>query len=153
MKLSTNFSLQELTKSDTAIRHDIDNTPSLQVIDNLQDLVDNVLQPLREKFGPVVVTSGYRSPAVNTKIGGSTTSDHCHGYAADFEALGVDNRELALYIQNNGFKFKQLILEFYRDGVPDSGWVHCSFQKDANKGQVLTAKKVNGRTQYVNGIE
>ena len=84
MKLSTNFSLQELTKSDTAIRHDIDNTPSLQVIDNLQDLVDNVLQPLREKFGPVVVTSGYRSPAVNTKIGGSTTSDHCHGYAADF---------------------------------------------------------------------
>lgn len=152
MKLSTNFSLQELTKSDTAIRHDIDNTPSLQVIDNLQDLVDNVLQPLREKFGPVVVTSGYRSPAVNTKIGGSTTSDHCHGYAADFEVLGMDNQELALYIRDN-LKFKQLILEFYRDGVPDSGWVHCSFQKDANKGQVLTAKKVNGRTQYVNGIE
>jgi len=153
MKLSTNFSLNELTKSDTAIRHDIDNTPSLQVIDNLQDLVDNVLQPLREKFGPVVVTSGYRSPAVNTKIGGSTTSDHCHGYAADFEVLGMDNRELALYIRDNNFKFKQLILEFYRDGVPDSGWLHCSFQKDANKGQVLTAKKVNGRTQYVNGIE
>ena len=152
MKLSTNFSLNELTKSDTAIRHDIDNTPSLQVIDNLQDLVDNVLQPLREKFGPVVVTSGYRSPAVNTKIGGSTTSDHCLGYAADFEVLGMDNRELALYIRDNNFKFKQLILEFYRDGVPDSGWLHCSFQKDANKGQVLTAKKVNGRTQYTNGI-
>jgi len=152
MKLSANFSLNELTKSDTAIRHDIDNTPSMQVIDNLQDLVDNVLQPLREKFGPVVVTSGYRSPAVNTKIGGSTTSDHCHGYAADFEVLGMDNRELALYIRDNNFKFKQLILEFYRDGVPDSGWVHCSFQKDANKGQVLTAKKVNGRTQYTNGI-
>ena len=151
MKLSTNFSLQELTKSDTAIRHDIDNTPSLQVIDNLQDLVDNVLQPLREKFGPVVVTSGYRSPAVNTKIGGSTTSDHCRGYAADFEVLGMDNRELALYILDN-LKFKQLILEFY-SGLPDSGWVHCSLQKDANKGQVLTAKKVNGRTQYVNGIE
>jgi len=152
MKLSANFSLNELTKSDTATRHDIDNTPTMQVIENLQDLVDNVLQPLREKFGPVVVTSGYRSPAVNTKIGGSTTSDHCHGYAADFEVLGMDNRELALYIRNN-IKFKQLILEFYRDGVPDSGWVHCSFQKDANKGQVLTAKKVNGRTQYVNGIE
>lgn len=152
MKLSANFSLNELTKSDTATRHDIDNTPTMQVIENLQDLVDNVLQPLREKFGPVVVTSGYRSPAVNTKIGGSTTSDHCHGYAADFEVLGMDNRELALYIQDNNFKFKQLILEFY-DGRPDSGWVHCSFQKDANKGQVLTAKKVNGRTQYVNGIE
>lgn len=153
MKLSANFSLNELTKSDTAIRHDIDNTPSMQVIENLQDLVDNVLQPLREKFGPIVVTSGYRSPAVNTKIGGSTTSDHCHGYAADFEVLGMDNRELALYIRDNNFKFKQLILEFYRDGVPDSGWLHCSFQKNANKGQVLTAKKVNGRTQYVNGIE
>jgi len=152
MKLSAHFSLNELTKSDTATRHDIDNTPTMQVIENLQDLVDNVLQPLREKFGPVIVTSGYRSPAVNTKIGGSTTSDHCHGYAADFEVLGMDNRELALYIQDN-IKFKQLILEFYRDGVPDSGWVHCSFQKDANKGQVLTAKKVNGRTQYVNGIE
>jgi zinc D-Ala-D-Ala carboxypeptidase len=152
MKLSANFSLNELTKSDTATRHDIDNTPTMQVIENLQDLVDNVLQPLREKFGPVVVTSGYRSPAVNTKIGGSTTSDHCHGYAADFEVLGMDNRELALYIRDS-LQFKQLILEFYRDGVPDSGWVHCSFQKDANKGQVLTAKKVNGRTQYVNGIE
>ena len=87
MKLSANFSLNELTKSDTATRHDIDNTPTMQVIENLQDLVDNVLQPLREKFGPIVVTSGYRSPAVNTKIGGSTTSDHCHGYAADFEVL------------------------------------------------------------------
>ena len=152
MKLSAHFSLNELTKSDTATRHDIDNTPTMQVIENLQDLVDNVLQPLREKFGPVVVTSGYRSPAVNTKIGGSTTSDHCHGYAADFEVLGMDNRELALYIRDS-LQFKQLILEFYRDGVPDSGWVHCSFQKDANKGQVLTAKKVNGRTQYVNGIE
>ena len=151
MKLSASFSLNELTKSDTAIRHDIDNTPSMQVIENLQDLVDNVLQPLREKFGPIIVTSGYRSPAVNTKIGGSTTSDHCLGYAADFEALGVDNRELALYIRDH-LKFKQLILEFYRDGVPDSGWVHCSFQKDANKCQVLTASKVNGRTQYTNGI-
>ena len=151
MKLSDHFFLNELTKSDTAIRHDIDNTPSMQVIENLQDLVDNVLQPLREKFGPIVVTSGYRSPAVNKAIGGSTTSDHCHGYAADFEVLGMDNRELALYIQDNNFKFKQLILEFY-DGRPDSGWVHCSFQKDANKGQVLTASKVNGRTQYSNGI-
>tara|TARA_R110000772_G_scaffold226750_1_gene337456 strand:- start:274 stop:729 length:456 start_codon:yes stop_codon:yes gene_type:complete len=151
MKLSANFSLHELTKSDTAIRHGIDNTPSMQVIENLQDLVDNVLQPLREKFGAVIITSGYRSPAVNTKIGGSTTSDHCHGYAADFEVLGMDNRELALYIRNN-LKYKQLILEFY-SGLPDSGWVHCSFQKDANKCQTLTARKVNGRTQYLNGIE
>ena len=151
MKLSTNFSLHELTKSDTAIRQGIDNTPPMQVIENLQDLVDNILQPLRDKFGVIAVTSGYRSPAVNKAIGGSTTSDHCHGYAADFEVLGMDNRELALYIRNN-LKYKQLILEFY-SGLPDSGWVHCSFQKDANKGQTLTARKVNGRTQYLNGIE
>jgi len=151
MKLSTNFSLHELTKSDTAIRQSIDNTPPMQVIENLQDLVDNILQPLRDKFGAIAVTSGYRSPAVNKAIGGSTTSDHCHGYAADFEVLGMDNRELALYIRNN-LKYKQLILEFY-SGLPDSGWVHCSFQKDANKNQTLTAKKVNGRTQYLNGIE
>lgn len=151
MKLSANFSLHELTKSDTAIRHGIDNTPSMQVIENLQDLVDNVLQPLRDKFGAIRVTSGYRSPAVNKAIGGSSTSDHTLGYAADFEVLGMDNRELALYIRNN-LKYKQLILEFY-SGLPDSGWVHCSFQKDANKCQTLTARKVNGRTQYLNGIE
>lgn len=149
MKLSANFSLNELTKSDMAIRHDIENTPSMQVIENLQDLVTNILQPLRDKFGPIVVTSGYRSQALNKAIGGSTTSDHCLGYAADFEA-SIDNRELAIYIRDN-MSFTQLISEFY-DGRPDSGWVHCSYNSLDLKGQVLTASKVNGRTQYANGI-
>ena len=151
MKLSKNFSLHELCKSDSAIRHGIDNTPPDEVIQNLQALVDNVLQPLRDKFGPIVVTSGYRSPDLNRKIGGSTTSHHCYGYAADFEVLGMDNRELAIYIRDN-MKFTQLILEFY-DGRPDSGWVHCAYNASDLKGQVLTASKVNGKTQYTNGIK
>lgn len=149
MMLSANFSLNELIKSDAAVRLDINNVPSSQVIDNLQDLVTNILQPLRDKFGPIVVTSGYRSQALNKAIGGSTTSDHCLGYAADFEA-SIDNRELAIYIRDN-MSFTQLISEFY-DGRPDSGWVHCSYNSLDLKGQVLTARKVNGRTQYLNGI-
>jgi hypothetical protein len=148
MKLSTNFSLAELTK--TNVRQ-FDNTPSMQVIDNLQVLVDNVLQPIRNKFGPVTVTSGYRSPSVNKAIGGSATSDHCFGFAADFEVAGVDNKELARWVADN-LKFKQLILEFYTKGVPDSGWVHVSYDKNNLTQKVMTATKVGGRTVYSPGI-
>jgi hypothetical protein len=148
MKLSTNFSVAELSK--TNVRQ-FDNTPSMQVIDNLQQLVDNVLQPLRDKFGPVTVTSGYRSPEVNKAIGGSGTSDHCKGFAADIEIGGKDNKELAQYIRDN-MTFTQLILEFYTPGVPDSGWVHVSYNKDNLKKQCLTASKAGGKTVYSNGI-
>jgi hypothetical protein len=148
MKLSANFSLAELTK--TNVRQ-FDNTPSMQVIDNLQVLVDSVLQPIRNKFGPVTVTSGYRSPEVNKAIGGSTTSDHCFGFAADFEVVGVDNKELARWVADN-LKFKQLILEFYTKGVPDSGWVHVSYDKTNLTQKVMTATKVGGRTVYSPGI-
>jgi hypothetical protein len=148
MKLSANFSLAELTK--TNVRQ-FDNTPSMQVIDNLQALVDSVLQPIRNKFGPVTVTSGYRSPEVNKAIGGSTTSDHCFGFAADFEVAGVDNKELARWVADN-LKFKQLILEFYTKGVPDSGWVHVSYDKTNLTQKVMTATKVGGRTVYSPGI-
>jgi len=152
MKLSTNFSLSELTKSEAATRLGLDNTPALQIIENLEALVENILQPVRDKFGPVVVTSGYRSPEVNKAIGGSTTSDHCKGQAADFEVLGKDNRELAIWIAEN-MQFTQLILEFYKPGVPDSGWVHCSYDPGNLKRQVLTAEKVNGKTIYSTGIK
>jgi zinc D-Ala-D-Ala carboxypeptidase len=152
MKLSTNFSLSELTKSEAATRLGLDNTPALQIIENLEALVENILQPVRDKFGPVVVTSGYRSPEVNKAIGGSTTSDHCKGQAADFEVLGKDNRELAIWIAEN-MQFTQLILEFYKPGVPDSGWVHCSYDPGNLKRQVLTAEKVNGKTVYTTGIK
>lgn len=148
MKLSANFSLAELTK--TNVRQ-FDNTPSMQVIDNLQVLVDSVLQPIRNKFGPVTVTSGYRSPEVNKAIGGSATSDHCFGFAADFEVAGVDNKELARWVADN-LKFKQLILEFYTKGVPDSGWVHVSYDKNNLTQKVMTASKVGGRTVYSPGI-
>jgi hypothetical protein len=148
MKLSANFSLAELTK--TNVRQ-FDNTPSMQVIDNLQVLVDSVLQPIRNKFGPVTVTSGYRSPEVNKAIGGSATSDHCFGFAADFEVAGVDNKELARWAADN-LKFKQLILEFYTKGVPDSGWVHVSYDKNNLTQKVMTASRVGGRTVYSPGI-
>jgi hypothetical protein len=148
MKLSANFSLAELTK--TNVRQ-FDNTPSMQVIENLQVLVDNVLQPIRNKFGQVTVTSGYRSPEVNKAIGGSATSDHCFGFAADFEVAGVDNKELARWVVDN-LKFKQLILEFYTKGVPDSGWVHVSYDKTNLTQKVMTATKVGGRTVYSPGI-
>ena len=148
MKLSANFSLAELTK--TNVRQ-FDNTPSMQVIENLQVLVDSVLQPIRNKFGQVTVTSGYRSPEVNKAIGGSATSDHCFGFAADFEVAGVDNKELARWVADN-LKFKQLILEFYTKGVPDSGWVHVSYDKTNLTQKVMTATKVGGRTVYSLGI-
>ena len=152
MKLSTNFSVAELSKSEAATRQGLDNTPSMEVIDSLQALVDNVLQPLRDKLGPIVVTSGYRSPAVNKAIGGSATSDHCKGQAADIEVLNMDNKALAEYIRDN-MKFTQLILEFYRKGVPDSGWVHVSYDAKNLKNQVLTAAKVDGKTVYHSGIQ
>jgi zinc D-Ala-D-Ala carboxypeptidase len=151
MKLSANFSLNELTKSEFATRNGISNTASPLVIEKLQALTDNILQPVRNKFGPVIVTSGYRSPESNTAIGGSTTSHHCFGYAADFEVLNMDNRELAIYIRDELAEFTQLILEFY-NGDPGSGWVHCSYDAADLKCQTLTAKRVNGRTQYSNGI-
>ena len=152
MNLSPNFSLNELCKSEAALRQGIENTPSPEIAQNLRVLVENVLQPLRDKFGPISVTSGYRSPKVNKLIGGSLTSDHCFGYAADFEVVGMDNRELALWIKSN-LKYTQLILEFYTPGIKDSGWVHCSYNPKDLKQQALTAVKSNGKTQYLTGIK
>ena len=151
MKLSANFSLLELTKSDTALRKDIDNTPDDVVIANLQALVDNVLQVVRDEFGSVRVTSGYRSPLLNSSIGGSKTSQHCFGFAADFEVGDKDNKELAVWIRDN-LEFTQLILEFYTEGDANSGWVHCAYDATDLKKQVLTATKVDGKTKYLTGI-
>jgi len=151
MKLSTNFTLSEFTKSELAIRRCIDNTPSLTVIDNLQLLVDNVLQPLRDRLGPININSGYRSPAVNVAVGGSPTSDHCLGMAADIEITNFDNKELALYIQDF-CKYTQLILEFYEDNITNSGWVHVSYDSKDLKNECLRAVKQNGKTVYLRGI-
>lgn len=153
MRLSKNFTLAELTKSEAALRKGLDNTPSLTVIDNLQALVDNVLQPVREHFKLAVkVNSGYRSPEINEAVGGSKTSDHCKGMAADIEIPGVSNYMLALWISQN-LKYTQLILEFYTPGVPDSGWVHVSYDPANLKCQNLTAVFEKYKTVYLQGLQ
>lgn len=152
MKLSNNFTLSEMIKSDTALRHDMDNTPGDVEIENLRKLCVNVLQKVRDHYGKgVKVNSGFRHPEVNAKVGGSKTSDHCMGQAADIEIPGVPNAELAEWIKDN-CEFRQLILEFYTPGVPDSGWVHVSYVEGDNKKQVLTAMKENGKTVYKPGL-
>ena len=152
MKLGANFTLYEMTKSETALRHDMGNTPDAAAIANLQTLVEKVLQPVRNHYGMgVKVNSGYRSPEVNAKVGGSRTSDHCKGMAADIEIPGVPNHELAEWIQFN-LAYTQLILEFYTQGVPDSGWVHVSYDPASLKKQDLTAVKQSGKTVYLPGL-
>ena len=152
MKLTPNFSLSEMTKSDTALRLDMDNTPNAVQVGNLKTLCEKVLQPVRDHFGKgVKVNSGFRHPQVNAAVGGSTTSDHCKGMAADIEIPGVANGDLAQWIVDN-LEFRQVILEFYTPGVPDSGWVHVSFNPEDNKKQVLTAAKQRGKTVYLSGL-
>ena len=152
MNLSANFTLKELTRSDTADRLDIDNTPNEEQIESLRLLCENILQPVREHFGkPVKINSGFRCPALNQATGGSATSDHCKGQACDFEIDGVSNPDLAQWVADN-LKYTQLILEFYTQGQPNSGWVHASFNPDNLKCQELTAVKVAGKTQYLNGL-
>jgi len=153
MNLSANFSLKELTKSDTATRLGIDNTPDDEAIDNLKTLCDKVLQPVRDHFGKTVtVNSGFRSSETNQATGGSKSSDHVKGQAADIEIAGVANADLAQWIMDN-LDYTQLILEFYTQGIPDSGWVHVSYDPNNLKKQELTAVKVAGKTQYLNGLQ
>jgi zinc D-Ala-D-Ala carboxypeptidase len=152
MNLSKNFTLRELTKSETAARHGLGNTPPPDAVANLKVLAEKVLQPIRDHFGrPVTVNSGYRSPEVNTQVGGSRTSDHCFGRAADIEISGVPNYELAKWISDN-LKYKQLILEFYTPGVPDSGWVHVSYDENNLKKQDLTATSKGRKVLYTPGL-
>ena len=150
MKLSKNFTLSELTKSQTAVRKNIKNEPSTAHVENLTHLAETVLQPVRDHFGkPVVISSGYRSPELCEAIGSSSKSQHARGEAADLEIMGVDNMQLAMWINKNT-DFDQLILEFYEPGDPNSGWVHCSAVREGSRGQVLKASKVEGRTKYEN---
>lgn len=152
MKLSANFVLSEFVKSQQAERLGIDNTPPQVVINNLKQLVENVLQPVRTHYGKtMVISSGYRSPALNKAVGGSKTSDHMTGCAADIEIPGVSNYDLAVYIRDN-LPFTQVILEFYTPGIPDSGWVHVSYDADDLKKQTLTAVRKDGKTVYQQGL-
>ncbi len=149
MKLTENFSLNELTKSQTAERKGIDNTPSAEHQDNLKSLCEMILQPIRDHFGQVVsVSSGYRSQELCVAIGSSTQSQHAKGQASDFEIFGISNKELADYIDQN-LDYDQLILEYWKgEDEPNSGWVHCSFNTQGNRKQYLRAYKENGSTKY-----
>lgn len=149
-QLTPHFSLFEMTR--TNVRED--NTPSPEVVAALKALCENILEPLRDAIGkPIHVSSGYRSKAVNTAIGGSKTSQHMKGEAADFECFGIPNAELAQKIIDLDLPFDQLILEFYTPGIPQSGWIHCSYRNNGKNGkQVLTALRINGKTVYKPGL-
>jgi len=141
MRLSKNFTLQEFTKSQTALRHGIDNTPGEEHLASAKSLFENVVQPVRDNFGVTVINSGYRCKKLNTAIGGSKKSQHSFGEAADIEVPTISNRDLAEWIKNT-LDFDQLILEFYNGKDPRSGWVHVSYKNaENNRKQVLTINK------------
>tara|TARA_R100001082_G_scaffold53080_1_gene28954 strand:+ start:253 stop:729 length:477 start_codon:yes stop_codon:yes gene_type:complete len=147
MNLTRNFSLLELTKSDTAIRRGIDNNPNADQVEKLKLLCENILQPVRDHFGRVKVTSAFRSVELCLAIGSSANSQHAKAEAADFECPGVDNAELADWIHKN-LPYDQLILEFYTPGEPNSGWIHCSWIADQPRASYLWAYKSEGKTKY-----
>jgi hypothetical protein len=125
MQLSKHFKLEEFTKSMTATRKGIDNTPGAGDIKNLENVCYEILEPVRAKFDkPITVTSGYRSEELCEAIGSKKTSQHAKGQAVDFEIAGVPNIQVAYWIQAN-CDFDQLILEFYNE-------------KGSNRKQVLT---------------
>ena len=147
MRLSKNFTLAEFTKSQTATRKGLDNTPGEEHLANAKELFANVVQKVRENFGVTVINSGYRGPALNEAVGGSSKSQHCKGEAVDIECPGTGNYDVAKWISEN-CDFDQLILEFYTPGEPNSGWIHCSYTTDQPRKQFLHAYKSEGKTKY-----
>jgi len=146
MKLSKNFALSEITHSNTAKRLGIDNEPTKKHLQNMQHLVDNLLQPLRDSIGPIRISSGYRNPSLNRAIGGSVSSQHCKGEALDiqFWQMGKMMNELIYeWILDSGLEFDQMINEF------DFSWIHISLKSKDNRKQVLEAyKNEDGDTKY-----
>ena len=145
------FTLYEMVKSPTAKRLGIDNTPTEKIIENLQDLIDNVLDPLRLSWGrPIVVTSGYRCPKLNKAIGGASNSQHLYGQAADIRTVSDhpdDNKELLRCLIESNLPYDKLIAEYIdKNGRPD--WIHVSFSPQ-RRGIKLTCK--NGK--YTKGIK
>ncbi len=143
MKLSPNFSLDEFLVSQTAERHGIDMTPPGEVIDNLRRLCEGCLQPIRDALGPVYISSGYRPQELNQLIGGSLTSRHMSGDAADFRVAGMTPYEVCKRVEDMELPYDQLINEFDR-------WVHLGVA-DVLRGEELTAYR-DGKTKYAFGI-
>lgn len=151
------FSIRELSRSETASRKGINNTPNSAIVNALTALIDNVLDPLREKWGaPIIVTSGYRCPALNRAIGGASGSQHTKGEAADIRTLSdsrEDNMKLLKCLLDSGIEFDQVIAENV-DGAGRPDWIHVSFTRSrANRKKRTTMKKIAGRTTYINGIK
>jgi hypothetical protein len=146
MNLSKNFTLQEFVFSPTAIKKGIANKPTEQHIKNMQILAEKVLEPLREHMGcSINISSGYRAQGLNSIIGGSKTSQHCFGQAADLQVSGR-NADMFNYIKDN-LDFDQVIWEFGDDNEPS--WVHVSYVDGKNRKQRLKAIKEKGKTQYI----
>jgi hypothetical protein len=149
MKLSAHFALSEFTRSESAKREGLDNTPTAEHLENLKTLCEKVLEPIRLRFGSINISSGYRGKMLNHFIGGSVSSDHCLGRAADIDmddsGTGVTNTEVFNYIKDN-LDYDQLIWEFGTKEKPD--WVHVGYRGKDNRKQTLRATKVNGKSQY-----
>lgn len=149
MQLSKHLALAEVTRSESAKRLGISNMPTEQHIKNFKLLAEKVFEPIREHFGkPILISSGYRSQALNAAIGGSLSSQHCQGEALDLDMDGTDitNKQIFDYIKNN-LEFDQLIWEFGSKDNPD--WVHVSYESTGKqRKQVLRASKVGGKTSY-----
>tara|TARA_R110000868_G_C10356213_1_gene716816 strand:+ start:64 stop:501 length:438 start_codon:yes stop_codon:yes gene_type:complete len=143
MKLSSNFTLEELTISQTALRNDIDNIPNEEETENLKQLCINILQPLRDDYQlPLVISSSFRSKELSSLVGSKPTSQHCQGSAADFTIPGVDNKKVFKHIIEN-LPFDQAILEYYNED--NSGWIHVSYVT-SGRGQALTKDKEGYKT-------
>ena len=148
-KISKYVTYQEVTKSNQATALKLANIPNATQLNNLRLVCTNVFDKVREHFGkPIGISSGFRSVELNSKIGGSKTSQHCEGKALDIDGDifgGINNKLLFFYIKENCI-FDQLIWEFGSENAPD--WVHVSYNEGKNRGQVLRAVKVGGKTIY-----
>lgn len=150
MQLSKNLSLAEVVRSESAKRRGINNMPTAEHLENLKELALNVFQPIRDHFKvPIHISSGYRSRILNNAVNGAAKSQHCLGQAIDIDVDGtsITNKQVFDFIKDN-LEFDQLIHEFGNDSNPD--WVHVSFNKGANKKQVLRAKRNGIKTYYTN---
>ena len=151
MKISAHLSLSEVTRSDSAKRHGIDNTPTAEHLENFKLLAEKVFEPIRAHFGvPIHISSGYRSKDLNAFIKGSASSQHCKGEAIDIDmdgsSNGVTNKMIFDFIKDK-LDFDQLIWEFGSDKNPD--WVHVSYTKGKNRKQKLKAVRSGGKTTYL----
>ena len=135
--MNLNFKISELIHSDTSIKHNINNMPDINSLDNMLELICYCLQPLREKIKkPIIITSGYRNSEVNKLVGGVANSQHTKGQAVDFVINRMTVEQIINFIKVNNIEFDQLIGEYNKN----SKWVHISYVKNNNRKQVFNLK-------------